>query len=113
MLNLSLLLWLLLIAAVAAFWWRSDRIKQEAMLIVSQHCRSQGLQLLDQSLVLKGLWPVREAGAGWRLRRRYQFEFSSTGEQRYRGNLVLVGRDPARIDLEPHVLPDSEKQRWH
>ena len=107
MLNLSLLIWLTVLAGVAVFWWHSDLVKNEALKLAGAHCQRLGLQLLDQSMVIKGVFPVRDETGGVCLRRKYRFEFSSTGQVRYQGLIVMIGRRPRQIELEPHVLPDS------
>ena len=104
MLSLTVIIWLTGIAALAGFWWQSDAVKHYAMDLVSQHCREQGIQLLDQSMVIQGLWPVRNMAGSLQLRRRYVFEFTSTGEERYRGVITLVGRQKTQLELEPYVI---------
>ena len=58
-------------------------------------------------MVIKGLFPVRDESGSLCLRRRYRFEFTSTGEVRYRGVIVMVGRNKQSIELEPHILPED------
>jgi len=102
MLSLSLLAWMALLVAVFSFWWQSDRVKNHALTQVAALCRRQNLQLLDQTLVLKGLWPVRDETGALGLRRRYSFEFTSTGETRYQGRVLLLGG--RLLSLEPASL---------
>ena len=59
-------------------------------------------------MVLKGLWPVRTAEGYIQLRRRYQFEFTSTGEIRNKGQIVLIGTRIKAIEVEAHILPENE-----
>jgi len=58
--------------------------------------------------VIRGLWPERRAGGRLGLRRTYHFEFTSTGDQRYRGILVLIGMQLRSIELEAFKLPPAE-----
>ena len=108
MLSLSVLAWSTAIFALVALWWQSDKIKLRALQHVHQHCRQLKLQLLDQTMVLRGLWPVRDSLGSLRLRRRYEFEFSVTGEKRYHGTVILIGHTISSIDLDPHTLPQQE-----
>jgi hypothetical protein len=96
-----------LLAAVFGFWWHSDRIKQQALLFIHQHCRKRGLQLLDQTLVLRSVWPSRDGDGKLGLQRRYQFEFSSTGASRYSGEITLLGLRIEKLNLDTHELPDN------
>jgi hypothetical protein len=77
------------------------------MGFATRHCEQFDLQLLDQSMVIKGLWLDRNAGGALSVRRRYQFEFSSTGEQRYLGLLTMVGSKLKSTDTETYQLPRS------
>jgi len=98
---------LTLAAAGVGFWWQSDRVRSFAYQYVINYSREHGLQLLDQSLVLVGLKPVRGEDGGLHLRRRYRFEFSTTGEIRYKGWIEMNGVRMQKLDVEPHVLASS------
>lgn len=107
MLSLSLLFWATLTAAFISFWWQSDKVKTLALGFVFQHLKNQSLQLLDQTMVLKGLWPCRDDTGTLRLRRRYGFEFTSTGQERYQGSISLAGQRLLSFDLDAHIFPDD------
>ena len=102
------LLWLVLLGLLALYWWQSGQFKGRARDLATAHCRQLGLQLLDQSMVIVGFWPVRSRAGGLVFRRRYQFEFSSIGDRRYQGKLVLEGMDLKTIELEAYRLPESD-----
>lgn len=108
MFSLLKLLLLILLGAIAVYWWQSGYFKGRARNFASQHCRQLGLQLLDQSMVIVGIWPVRDQSGRLVMRRRYQFEFASLGDRRYQGNLVLLGNQLHSIDLETYKLPPGE-----
>lgn len=110
--SLSFIFWTTCTIGLVSFWWRSDRIKRMAMNLVLQYCQQQNLQLLDQTMVLKGVWPQRGSNSSLLLRRRYAFEFTSTGEERYAGMIELYGQRIQRIELAPHILPE-EKNHLH
>lgn len=111
MLTLSSIFWTSLAVALISFWWKGDQVKSAALQHLYQYFREQDLQLLDQTIVLKGVWPLRGESGSLQLRRRYGFEFTSTGEERYKGLIEFNGRRLQRIDLEAHILPDSDKWR--
>ena len=102
------LLWLLLAGLVALYWWQSGLYKGRARELATAHCRQLGLQLLDQSMVIVDFWPVRGRSGRLEFRRSYQFEFSSTGDRRYQGKLILVGMELKSISLEAYKLPDQD-----
>jgi hypothetical protein len=107
MLSLTLLFWATITAGFISFWWQSDKIKSLALGYVYQYCKDQNLQLLDQTMVLKGLWPYRDDKGTLRLRRRYSFEFASTGQERYQGVISLAGMRLLSLDLDAHIIPDE------
>lgn len=107
--SLQLLFWLTLMAALLAFWWHSDQIKNLTLQQIARVCHQQGLQLLDQTMVLSGLWLVRDPDGVLAIRRRYRFEFSSTGTSRYSGEVVLLGRSIVSLEMEPHIMPDEDQ----
>ncbi len=108
MFSLTNLLWLVLAGMLAFYWWQSGQFKGRARDLATAHCRQLGLQLLDQSMVIVGFWPVRSRAGGLVFRRSYQFEFSSTGDRRYQAKLVLEGMVLKSIELEAYRLPESD-----
>ncbi len=108
MFDLINLLWLALAAAVGLYWWQSGVYKGRARNLATAHCQQLGLQLLDQSMVIVGFWPVRGRDGRLEFRRRYQFEFSSIGDRRYQGRLELIGMNLTSIELETYKLPDDD-----
>lgn len=110
MISLSLLFWLTLLTAAVAFWWHSDHVKTFAVSHTLKYCRERNLQLLDQTMVLQGLWPIRTIEGQFRFRRRYHFEFTSTGIVRNKGLIELIGIKVKAIELEAHILPADEEE---
>lgn len=108
MFSLFNLLWLVLAGILAFYWWQSGLYKGRARDLATAHCQQLELQLLDQSMVIVGFWPVRSRAGKLVFRRTYLFEFSSIGDRRYQGRLVLEDMALKTIDLEAYRLPDSE-----
>lgn len=102
------ILWLTIAGLFFYYWWNSWKYKGRALGLALDHCRQLDLQLLDQSMVIRGIWPERNANGNLALRRAYQFEFTSTGEQRYQGKIVLIGMGLKSIDFEAYRLPGSD-----
>jgi len=102
------LLWLLLLLGGAAYLWHADKFKQQARNFAIDHCKQLGLQLLDQSMVISALWPVRKPDGKLVWRRRYRFEFASAGDRRYKGELAMLGLRLESIDLEAYKLPSED-----
>jgi len=53
-------------------------------------------------VVLKEFKPARTTKGGLAIKRRYEFDFTSTGEDRYQGEIVIFGRHIEHIKLDTH-----------
>nr|WP_246480376.1 DUF3301 domain-containing protein [Motiliproteus sediminis] len=98
--------WCVGFGALVLVWWHGRGIKDAALRATRRHCDELDLQLLDESLVLRSIRLGRDPGGWPRLRRRYSFEFSATGDERYSGETLLLGRRVQRIELPPHRNPE-------
>lgn len=81
---------LLGIGVLVMLWSAAARAREGAQADAQRFCREAGVQLLDQSVVLREIRPVR-APWGLTLRRRYSYEYSLDGVGRERGDLTYVG----------------------
>ncbi len=108
MFSLINLLLLILAGVIALYWWQSGLFKGRARELATAHCRQLNLQLLDQSMVITAIWPALSRSGKIEFRRTYQFEFSSIGDNRYQGQLVMQGLRLKSIELETYKLPDSD-----
>ncbi len=106
MIELSDLFWLFAMSLVGCYWWHSKGVKERALVIVRRHCDKLNLQLLDQSIALRGLWFKRGDDGKLHFWRSYTFDFSSQGDDRYQGRIVFIGQRSVSIDLAPHRIDD-------
>ncbi|MEE9397458.1 MAG: DUF3301 domain-containing protein [Methylococcales bacterium] len=104
MLESSDLLLLGLIALVYMYWSNSQLAKEWAMRAVRAYCQEMEVQMLDDYIVLHRLWFKRDASGAIRFWRSYLFEFTSTGERRYKGSIVTLGRRVLNIELDPYRM---------
>lgn len=104
--EVSDLLWLLVISFCCYYWWLSKGIKERALVAVRRHCDKLNLQLLDQSIALRGLWLKRGSDGKVHFWRSYNFDFSSQGDDRYKGRVTLLGNRIEGFDLEPHRIDE-------
>ena len=79
-------------------------IRQQAYLAAQRHCRELGLQLLDQSVTLKRVRLKRNRAGGLSLLRVFVFEFASTGDERYFGEVQLLGQVLVDINVDLHRI---------
>lgn len=104
--NISLadLCWVFVFIVVVTHLWNAQGVKQLAHSAVKKHCQEMDVQLLDEGIVLRGFWLKRDSRGNIRIWRSYHFEFSSTGDERYQGSIVLLGRQVEAIHLQAHRL---------
>lgn len=95
----------LLLGAAAVYYYTSLKIREIAIAAVRKHCQQMNLQLLDQSVSLYRVRPGLSNTNLLTLSRRFVFEFTSTGDERYKGEIVLLGNQVKKITLQPHRMP--------
>lgn len=98
------LFWLTLVTLVCMHWWQGQKVKEIALRHTRLYCKEQSLQLLDDSIGLRAFWFKRDEGGRLRSWRSYVFEFTATGDDRYRGRIILLGNKVTSIQLEPHRI---------
>ena len=98
---------ILLLLAVALIAVNGMRVREIAISYAKNHCAKESVQLLDQSVSSSTVKPSRTASGKLTLLRRYTFDFTSTGEQRYSGQIIMHGMRVAEIQLAPHRMPEQ------
>jgi len=97
---------LTLVIGAVAFWWSSLKHRDLALRTARTSCKNMGLQLLDESVGLKKLRFKRDTDGMIKLLRSYTFEFASTGDERYIGEIDMLGRRITRQFHQPHRVLD-------
>ncbi len=97
------LAWFIAIGLIINHWWQSRHVKTLAFQAARRHCREHGVQLLDQSVALERIRPHRNEFGQLCWRRRYGFEFSSTGAERHHGAVITSGNRVMLVDMGDHV----------
>lgn len=86
------------------YWVKAREIKEMALKAASRHCRDLDLIFLDQSVSLVSIKLGQNARKQRCIVRKFAFEFSSTGEDRYQGEVLVEGRGISSIRLAPHRI---------
>lgn len=92
------------VGLVGVLLWQNAGVRERAIGIARQHCAQVDVQLLDDTVSLVSLRPRRDRRGNFYIARRYEFEFTSTGDSRYRGELTLLGHHLYDLQLEPHRI---------
>ena len=95
---------LLVLGLVAWYWSYSQKLKQLALRASVKRCKDADVQFLDHSVVLHRVGFRKNPSNQWKMIREYRFEFTSTGENRYVGRIILQGAYVVSSDLEPYNL---------
>ncbi|MEX1032396.1 MAG: DUF3301 domain-containing protein [Cellvibrionaceae bacterium] len=85
-------------------WFYMLAVKDLALASAKRHCKQMDVQFLDGSVVLAGVKLTRGSSGSIALAQRFEFEFTVTGEKRYRGETLFVGKRQISMQLEPHVI---------
>lgn len=78
------------IIGLGCFWSDSLRAREFALRECKTACDRADMQLLDQTVALANVGLTRDAEGRVRIRRRYRFEFSIDGGDRYPGQITLI-----------------------
>ncbi|MGH8278525.1 MAG: DUF3301 domain-containing protein [Gammaproteobacteria bacterium] len=94
------LLALIALAAGAWFWYDSLRAREAMTRTCQRLCANMNLQFLDETVALSKLRPARSSEGRLSWRRLYVFEFSESGQDRWKGRALLNGRHVESIQLD-------------
>jgi len=90
---------LLALAALIWLWLDSLKAREIAMRAARTACAGDGLMLLDDTVAIRAIKPVRDDNGQLTLQRAYDFEFSDTGDNRLKGSVVMIGHRVAILNV--------------
>ena len=102
------ILFILLFTAGFLYWQSSQKVRETALAATVRHCHDMELQMLDGYIAFSGLSLKRDRRGKIFIARCYDFEFSSTGAERYNGKIHMLGGRVEAIQLEPYRINESE-----
>ena len=82
------------------FWLDCLRARECALQACANACRQTNTQLLDQTVSLAGFAIGRAANNRLLFRRRYRFEFSTDGVNRWQGRVILLGSAVESLQMD-------------
>lgn len=98
---------ILLLAAIAALWLDSIKVREAAVHAARVACAGEGFQLLDDTVAIASLKPARDESGRLGLIRAYDFEYSDTGDNRLKGGVVMIGRRVLILNLGPGAFSEG------
>lgn len=84
------------------YWLKARELKDTALKYAVRHCNELDLSILDQTVALQKLALRRDLSGRLKVYREYSFDFSSTGEDRYKGVVKMMGPRLQSVKLAPH-----------
>ncbi|PPK77798.1 uncharacterized protein DUF3301 [Methylobacter tundripaludum] len=84
------------------YWFNGQQVKEVALKAVRANCLNLEVQMLDEYVALSSIRLKRDQAGKMRVRRIFLFEFSSTGNERYNGVCIMLGRRVESIQMEPY-----------
>jgi hypothetical protein len=86
------------------YWFNAQKAKEIALGTASAHCLAMEVQMLDGYVALNGIGLKRNKTGKIQLQRSFLFEFSSTGNERYNGTVLMLGRRVESIYMDPYRI---------
>ena len=105
-------IFLLLVAAAFVWFWLSALKAREIGLAAAQAaCAEEDLLFLDETVVGQTLGLARDDDGRLHLRRRFDFEYSDTGNNRRSGSVTMLGHEVELLHVRPklYVVPPTHE----
>ena len=96
------LILIVLLLGAYLYWFNAQQVKEIALKAVRANCLSLEVQMLDEYVALNSVRVKRDQSGKIRVQRIFLFEFSSTGNERYNGVCIMLGRRVEAIQMEPY-----------
>lgn len=93
---------LLVLGVIGWIWWDSRGVAERATQVARQYCHSMQVNFLNDTVAWQKLRLKRNSQGRMQFERTYFFEFTSDMQQRYRGEVVMLGRQVKSMHLDPH-----------
>ena len=87
-----------------AYWINAQKAKEMAFIKAKGHCLAMDVQMLDEYVALNSIKLKRDRSGKIQLQRLFTFEFSSTGDERYNGTLLMLGQRVDSVYMEPYRI---------
>lgn len=100
---------IILLVSSVLYWLDSIRAKENATRHAKDACKKVLIEFLDDTVLIKKVRLRRNTYGHLSIYREYEFEFSSTGEFRYKGQVTLLGKYLIDVEMEPYQFNSIEE----
>ena len=95
---------IILLISSLYYWLDSIRSKENATSHAKTACKKVLIEFLDDTVLIKKVRLRRNTRGHISIYREYEFEFSSTGEFRYKGQVTLLGKHLIDVEMQPYQI---------
>ena len=93
-----------ILGALFWLWFDSTRVHEIAVARARSQCHVDEVQFLDDTVSLAAIKPSRDEEGRLTLKRSYTFEYSDTGNDRWAGSIVMLGREVQSLYVRPRLV---------
>ncbi|MBL1262621.1 DUF3301 domain-containing protein [Candidatus Methylomicrobium oryzae] len=94
-----------LLIAAYLYWRHAQQVKEAALAATRRQCRLCEVQMLDDYVALSRFGLERTKAGKLRILRRFTFEFSATGKDRYQDVCIMQGTEVVAIEMPAYRSP--------
>ena len=102
------LAFIILLISTLFYWLDGIRAKENATTHAKAACKKVLIEFLDDTVLIKKVRLRRNTQGHLSIYREYEFEFSTTGEFRYKGRVRLLGEYLIDVEMEPYKFNDID-----
>ena len=103
-------IWVLACMGAGGWYWLNGLRAREHAIAAGRHaCTAHGMQFLDETVALTKTRLARNSFGQLQFQRFYQFEFSSTGDNRHTGNVHVLGQTVQGVEMDGDCLAGKAK----
>lgn len=93
---------ILLLSGLLWFWWDSRGVAEIAIQRARQRCEHIGVTFLNDTVGWKKLRLKRNHLGRVQIQRTYFFEFASDMQQQYMGEIIMLGQQVTKVNLDAY-----------
>jgi hypothetical protein len=94
------LILLFILGVIAWLWWDGRGVSERATTAARSYCVNAGVNFLNDTVSWQRYRLRRNRAGRVQIQRTYFFEFASDMQQRYRGEIVMLGQQVQSISLD-------------
>ena len=114
---MNYLLFLFFIGLVVWLWYDALRYREYAISRCRKICNELNVQLLDQTVSMSSISLRKDTDNHYKIVRRYNFEISIDGANRFNGFIILSGYTIIHTEFDlpdgPVILQNSKLITYH